>query len=80
MHIRMPGPILQAPQGGTSPRTSANLPASNPTNFVSEDRRKEDTQENQTWIKGGKEEDNKRYRKFLTFCEERRANIEDRRR
>ena len=41
MHIRMPGPKLQAPQGGTSPRTSAILPESNTTIF-SEERRKED--------------------------------------
>ena len=33
------------------------------------DRGKED---NATWVQGGKEDDNKRYRDFLKYCEERR--------
>ena len=74
MHVRMPGSILQASQGGTCPRTSLNIPVTNHHEFEEHEResQEDDIKEDATWVPGGNEEDNKRYMEFLEYCEERR--------
>ena len=70
-HIRMPGSIAKASQGGTSPRTSNNIPVTNYHEFEEtemkegESQEEKDTKEDATWVPGGTEEDNKRYLEFL---------------
>ena len=68
MQIRMPGSITQASQGGTCPRTFNNIPIIHYNKF--EERVEDDKEmtEDATWVVGGVEEDNKRYREFLEYC------------
>ena len=56
---RMPGPIVQASQGGTSPRTLTNLQVSNmPHSTQDQHLHKEQSLEDQAvWIEGSKEVD-----------------------
>ena len=67
----MPGSITQASQGGTSPRTSNNIPVTNYHEFEETERKERESQEEKdnmedaTWVQGGREEDDKRYFEFF---------------
>ena len=39
-----------------------------------EEIQKEQSKDEATWVRGGKEDDNQRYRDFLKYCEEKRGN------
>ena len=75
-HVRMPGSIIQASQGGTCLRTTINIPLTNYHEFEETERKErkgqeeKDTKEDATWVPGGTEEDNKRNLEFLKYCEE----------
>jgi hypothetical protein len=77
-HIRMPGSIIQASQGGTCPRTYKYIPVTNYNEFEENERTERESQEEKdsiedtTCVPGGREEDNKRYLEFLKYFEERR--------
>jgi hypothetical protein len=53
-HIRMPGSIIQASQGGTSPRTSNSIPVINYHEFegLERDNLEEKDKEDATWVPG----------------------------
>jgi hypothetical protein len=86
----MPGSILLASQGGTCPRTIISNPDTNTLKLeveggseaVKEDHHHgagqqqiEDKQaDTPSWVKGGKEEDNQRYRDLLQYMEEKRTD------
>ena len=79
MHDRMPGPRSQASEGGPCPRTNPIITETNidfkgdredEVNEVPVDEKREGT-----WVKGGSDEDRKRYEDFLKYCEERREEM-----
>ena len=41
-------------------------------NKIEENNKEEQREKEEVWLKGGREEDNKRYREFLQYCEQKR--------
>ena len=86
---RMPGPIVQAPPGGTSPRTINNLHVSNHhqhterLEIIREEGAKQESQDEQSlegqavWVQGSMEEDKKRYRDLMAYMEEKRVEAKE---
>ena len=87
---RMPGPIVQASRGGTSPRT--NSIKSNPKHHQIQGKVEEETeadhqanhqedsmahQEGAVWVKGSREEDKRRYRELMAYMEEKRVETKE---
>ena len=75
---RMPGPIVQAQQGGTCPRTLSNDPVTNPVSFEVQPAQSPRATDEGTWVRGATEEDNLRYKRFMVYMEERRIEARQR--
>ena len=78
----MPGSLLQAPSGGTCPRTIKSFIVSNELKFEekveAEDKDRGEEMTTTKWVKGCKEEDNMRYRELLKYMEDKRTEARER--
>ena len=73
----MPGPIVQASTGGTSPRTSTYISPTNVTQIEVKSLETTEERDTQVWVKGSTEEDNKRYRELMDYMEEKRLEARE---
>ena len=73
---RMPGPIVQASTGGTSPRTIKVIPDTKHlhtrTQHQQDQGHHQGGQDEGVWVKGSSEEDRARYRELMEYMEEKR--------
>ena len=83
---RMPGPIVQASTGGTSPRTNQiypsfkHQPIKGKGGQEQEGEHQEDSKDHKegaVWVEGSKEDDNRRYRDLMAYMEEKRVEAKE---
>jgi hypothetical protein len=77
---RIPGPIVQASAGGTSPRTSNYTSTNNITQIEVQSQEMDAERDTQVWVRGSSEEDNKRYKELMDYMEEKRVEARELRR
>jgi hypothetical protein len=82
----MPGPIVQASTGGTSPRTNQiypsfkHQPIKGKGGQEQEGEHQEDSKDHKegaVWVEGSKEDDNRRYRDLMAYMEEKRVEAKE---
>jgi hypothetical protein len=67
--METPIPILRQPALKWPPMKRKEI---EDDNKMEEDKKEEQREKEEVWLKGGREEDNKRYREFLQYCEQKR--------
>ena len=74
---RMPGPIVQASTGGTSPGTSYETSKTNITQIEVQSLEMGTERDTPVWVRGSSEEDIKRYKGLMDYMEEKRVEARE---